>query len=693
MDEIFLTILNMSLVSAMLVAALLLLRPILKKAPKAFMCALWGLVGIRLVCPFTVESVLSLIPTANPVRKEVLLSQIEPMVYESKMSTETIITNTIASSGAKITPLQAMVFVSAFLWAVVVAIMLVVSLVSFLRLKKTVSASLNTGYGVFVNDSIPSPFVLGIFKPRIYLPSNITEDEKAYVIAHEVAHIKRGDHLIKPLGYIILSLHWFNPLVWVAYILLCRDIESACDERVISKMSDEDKKAYSSVLLRLSLPSKKIRACPLAFGEAGVKQRIKSVATYKKPALWICAVAAVIAVTLCVGFMTNPVVEAKTEKESETMTVEECISEAIVEFNKSADADERFAVENFVEIKRVGFEHDVTSYIWAYYGEYELNGNEVVKAFESYKPACVLLTESADGYVVKEYETSSDYSDSDWIYETFPAEIHKSVSCTPGYYNNQKAFAMEIAQMHFGVAVNVDAFYSTFNAQVTEVSENYIEVAPLHGETVGNNSFGKLMLGKNQASTTDYQPDIGDMVRVRFADGLVIDEGIPVLSGDYDIELINKDVSYPYIVYSGGDGNYYIKEPVSDEVSVYKSGTADMWLPGTYFSLNDSMKTFMLMYETVDTSSSAENALSESASADKELEEVAKVVVITGNYEDTNEELRLCIDNSFDRIVYCFDKKGDVFEFNADKTLQECQTPPAYLPFKDGDRFLSALSI
>ena len=689
MTEIFLSILNMSLVSAMLIIALLILRPVLKKAPKAFLCALWGLVGLRLVCPFTVESVLSLIPTANPVTKEVVFSQAEPEFLSGSgvEVAKTIITNTLASpAGASINPLQAISLVAAFIWAVGVAVMLIISLVSFLRLKKNVSASLTTGDGVFINDHIASPFVLGFIKPRIYIPSDLTEYEKEFVIAHEYAHIKRRDYLIKPIGYIILSLHWFNPLVWVAYILLSRDIESACDEKVIRKMNDEDKKAYSAVLLSLSLPSKKVRACPVAFGESGVKQRIKSVANYKKPAIWISAVAVVLAALLCVGFMTNPVAEAKAENKAKNMTVEECISKAVVEHNKSAYADSRFSVENFVEIKRISFENDVTAYVWAYYGEYEAEGSTVVKAFESYKPARVILEKSGEGYILKEYETSPERTDLRWIYETFPQEIYESVRYTPGYYNDQKASAMEIAYVHFGVEGNGNSFYPTFNAEVLEVSEKYIVVAPFKGETVSNNTFDKIRLSKKHLTPNTYEPDVGDAVRVRYADIISIDTDPPTLSTVYNLELINKEVSYPYVIYSGGDGAYYIKETVYDNVYVYKSETADVWFPGTYFSLNDSMKTFMLMYETAAPPSGSENSTTEYLYVGGG--EITKAVVITGNYEDNGSEIKLCIDNSFDRVIYCFDKKGSVCEFNVEKTLSECWTPPAYLPFEDGARFV-----
>ena len=694
MTEIFLSILNMSLVSAMLILALLLLRPVLKKAPKAFLCALWGLVGLRLVCPFTVESVLSLIPSANPVRKEIILSQVQPQALAEAGTevTKTIITNTLASpAGASINPMQAISLVAAFIWAVGVAVMLIISLVSFLRLKKTVSASLTTGDGVFVNDNIASPFVLGFIKPRIYIPSNLTEYEKEYVIAHENAHIKRRDYLLKPIGYIILSLHWFNPLVWVAYILLCRDIESACDERVIRKMNDEDKKAYSSVLLSLSLPSRKIRACPVAFGEAGVKQRIKSVANYKKPAVWICAVAIVLAALLCVGFMTNPVAEAKAQNEAENMTVEECISKAIVEHNKSADADSSFSVENFVEIKRISFEKDVTAYIWAYYGEYKLEGTNVEKTFESYKPARVILEKQNEGYIVKEYETSSAAPNLTWTFETFPEELHKSVSYIPGYYNDQKNSAMKIAQAHFGVEGNANEFYPTFNAEVLEVWEKYIVVAPFKGESVSNNTFDTVRLSREYFTQNSYEPDVGDSVRVRYADIITIDTDPPTLSKVYNLELINKDVSYPYVIYSGGDGAYYIKEPVYDQVYVYRSGSADMWFPGTYFSLNKSMKTYMLMYETTDTSPDTESTATEYISVDKG--EINRVVIVSGFYKESDDEILLYLDEGMDHVVYYFDKQGDACVFNLEKTLNESWNPPAYIPFEDGDRFVLGVGI
>lgn len=307
--DFFFWVLNTSISASFLVVAIIILRLILKKAPKAMIVALWGMVAIRLICPFSLESALSLIPSEETIPTEqfqyqetrhddyelqIVSNPIYPEEVDYKMP-GTVENNSIKSIYAY------------FCWLGGMGVMLIYSAASYIVIKRKVRVSAPYKENIHICDGIKTPFILGVFKPKIYLPSDIPDEEKEYVIAHETAHLKRRDHWWKPLGFVLLSFHWFNPLMWVAYILLCRDIEFACDEKVIKSLGEEGKKPYSEALLNCSVPRKMITACPVAFGETGVKSRIKSVLNYKKPAFWVILIAVILSIVLAVCFMTNPV--------------------------------------------------------------------------------------------------------------------------------------------------------------------------------------------------------------------------------------------------------------------------------------------------------------------------------------------------------------------------------------------------
>lgn len=313
MAELFLKLFNMSITASWLVLAVILLRPLLKKAPKAMVCVLWALVGIRLLCPITVESELSLIPSAETVPQNIVYSP-TPTVHTGIYAFNTLVNPVLAEtlapdSAASVHPMQTIVSVASVVWLVGMAAMLVYGTVSYVRVYRKVRASIGREDGVRVCDEIKTPFIFGIFRPRIYLPSAIGEADIAYVIAHERAHIARRDHLWKPLGFALLIVYWFNPVLWVAYILLCRDIELACDERVLKTLGTEAKKPYSDALINCSEQRRIISACPLAFGEVGVRERVRGILSYKKPAFWIIVVALVLCAAVAVCFLTNPIGE------------------------------------------------------------------------------------------------------------------------------------------------------------------------------------------------------------------------------------------------------------------------------------------------------------------------------------------------------------------------------------------------
>lgn len=307
MSEVFLKLLNMSITASWLILAVIIIRPLLKKAPKWINCALWALVALRLVCPFSFESALSLIPSSETVPYDIAM-QNAPTIETGISSVNQVINPVITDSFTpdplnSANPLQILIPVASIVWLMGMVLLLLYALISYLRLKKSVGASIVLKDDIMVCDEVKSPFILGIIKPVVYVPSSMTGETLSCVLNHERAHIRRRDHWWKPLGFLLLSVYWFNPLCWLAYILLCRDIEMACDEKVIRDMDRDEKAAYSQALLNCNFPRKKIAACPLAFGEISVKDRVKSVLNYKKPAFWIIVVAVIACVAVAVCFI------------------------------------------------------------------------------------------------------------------------------------------------------------------------------------------------------------------------------------------------------------------------------------------------------------------------------------------------------------------------------------------------------
>ena len=310
MENLFLKLLNMSITASWLVVAIIILRFFLKKAPKFITVIMWALVGIRLVCPFSFESVLSLIPSGETLPPEILsgpsfdlnsgIDYIDQSVndYLGDRYFEGVTVPT--DNGLNVMRIMSVI------WVIGVILMLLYTLISYFKISNRVKESVVLRDNIRLCDRIDTPFILGIIAPKIYLPSNINNSDTEYVIAHEKAHIKRCDHLWKPLGFILLAVYWFNPLIWLAYALLCRDIELACDQKVIKELGEDIKKPYSEALINCSVSQKAISACPLAFGETGVKTRIKSILNYKKPMFWVVLLAIAVLFAAAVCFLTNP---------------------------------------------------------------------------------------------------------------------------------------------------------------------------------------------------------------------------------------------------------------------------------------------------------------------------------------------------------------------------------------------------
>ena len=309
MTDLFLQVLNLSFSATWVVLAVILARLLLKNAPRRLVCALWALVALRLLFG-GIEAPFSLLPSSELIPPESLFDQ-APELHSGISGIDDAVNPVYSESlrptpGASVNPLQVWVAVFANLWLLGMAVMALWALISCLRIRRQVRESVLLEPGIFLCDRIDSPFLFGLFRPNIYLPSGLDESIRSHVLAHERAHIRRRDHWWKPLGFLLLTIHWFNPALWLCYVLLCRDIELACDEQVAQHLTLPERKAYSAALLECSLKRRTIAACPLAFGEVGVKQRVKSVLNYKKPAFWIILLAVVLTIVMAVGLLTNP---------------------------------------------------------------------------------------------------------------------------------------------------------------------------------------------------------------------------------------------------------------------------------------------------------------------------------------------------------------------------------------------------
>ena len=311
MAAVFLKLLNLSISASWLVLAVLVLRLVSKRSPKWMNVLLWGMVALRLMLPFSIESALSLIPSAETLSPEVVRFDPAPTITSGVEFIDNAVNPSLSESFAaaplaSVNPLYVWTYLAGWVWLIGLGAMLLYALVSYLRLRRRVSVSLCVRENIYLCDAISSPFILGVVKPRIYLPSGLDEVQRQNVLSHERAHLARRDHWWKPLGFALLAVYWFNPVLWLAYALLCRDIELACDERVIRTMDESAVKTYSTVLLACSMPRKAVITCPLAFGEIGVKERVRNALHYKKPAFWVVAASVAVCVVVAVCFLTNP---------------------------------------------------------------------------------------------------------------------------------------------------------------------------------------------------------------------------------------------------------------------------------------------------------------------------------------------------------------------------------------------------
>lgn len=311
MDTVFWELLNRSIAAGWLILAVIGLRLLLRKAPKWLPCILWAIVAIRLVSPFSFESAFSLMPSTETVNPAVVQYAQAPLIDSGIPAVNEVVNQAVgeafvSTSGASVNPLYIRGFVGGIVWAFGSAVMLGYAFVSCLRIRVRVREAVPLRDNIWICDSVGAPFILGIVRPRIYLSSDMEVEQQRYVLAHERAHLKRGDHFWKPLGYVLLAVYWFHPLIWAAYFLFCRDIEFACDEKAVRDMNLDGKKDYCRALLSCSMPGKIKVSYPLAFGEGRIKERVKNVLHYRKPGLWAVIAAAGVCVVMAVCFLTDP---------------------------------------------------------------------------------------------------------------------------------------------------------------------------------------------------------------------------------------------------------------------------------------------------------------------------------------------------------------------------------------------------
>lgn len=307
MEKIFLSVLNMSLTASFVIVMIMLARLPLKKAPKIISYTLWAVAGFRLVFPFSFESVFSLLPFKSAPIPQDIAMQTVPRI-DSGIN---IIDNSLsailpaANPHASINPLQIWVFLGSYIWLFGVAVMLLYSVVSIVLLKHRFCGAILIEKNLYEADNLKTPFVIGLFPPKIYIPSRLSDEERRYIVLHEQTHIRRCDHIVKMFAYLVLCLHWFNPLAWAAFILMSADMEMSCDERVMRELGGGIKNAYSLSLVRVAAGRKILNGSPLAFGEGGMKERVKNVLNFKKSSRVIIIAAVTLVAILSVGFAAN----------------------------------------------------------------------------------------------------------------------------------------------------------------------------------------------------------------------------------------------------------------------------------------------------------------------------------------------------------------------------------------------------
>ena len=570
MNELFLKIVNMSISASWLVLVVLILRFVLKKAPKWVNILLWGIVAIRLICPFSFESALSLIPSAETFPEKVIsgpsfdvqtgITPVDNRINDYLGDRYFEGVTVPANNGNNIMTILTIV------WTIGILLLVAYTVISYWRLRRKVDTAVRYKDNIFQSENVKSPFVLGIIKPRIYLPFNMNGQDLEHVIAHEQAHIHRKDHWWKPFGFLLLTIHWFNPLVWLAYVLLCRDIELACDERVIKELGNEQRADYTQALVACSVNRRMIAACPLAFGEVGVKDRVKSVMNYKKPAFWGVVLAVIVCVFVAVCFLTNPVTKNNgtdgtvTEWFDYLETPDEMVWDGRLEINLPEFPGVTFRwypekMEAVTEEGIVPLFHGMP--IWNTYF-CDLTGDRIPDLCSTYTFGSGIIDSRI---IIYDYANGASYELSDRGYFDFTLRFNEA----DGYlyvdktkYNTDEL--VETGRLVFkNNSIQIEGFsneaHQVFRAEILEIHDGHYLVKPVEGSWELN-SADRIVVPISNAHPSP-EPEIGDVIEIEYSGEIL--ETYPARIADvYGIKVIKQTETWDLIPMVMVNGTLYL---------------------------------------------------------------------------------------------------------------------------------------
>ena len=570
MNELFLKIINMSISASWLVLAVLLLRFVLKKAPKWVNVLLWGIVAVRLAFPFSIESALSLIPSAETIPPNIGMNT-TPTINSGINAINNAVNPIISQSntpmaGASVNPLQITIGIFEYIWIFGMIALALYTAISYWRLHRKVDTAVRYKDNIFQSENVKSPFVLGIIKPRIYLPFNMNGQDLEHVVAHEQAHIHRKDHWWKPFGFLLLTIHWFNPLVWLAYVLLCRDIELACDEKVIKELGNEQRADYTQALVACSVNRRMIAACPLAFGEVGVKDRVKSVMNYKKPAFWGVVLAVIVCVFVAVCFLTNPVTKNNgtdgtvTEWFDYLETPDEMVWDGRLEINLPEFPGVTFRwypekMEAVTEEGIVPLFHGMP--IWNTYF-CDLTGDRIPDLCSTYTFGSGIIDSRI---IIYDYANGASYELSDRGYFDFTLRFNEA----DGYlyvdktkYNTDEL--VETGRLVFkNNSIQIEGFsneaHQVFRAEILEIHDGHYLVKPVEGSWELN-SADRIVVPISNAHPSP-EPEIGNVIEIEYSGEIL--ESYPAQIADvYGIKLIREAETWDLIPMVMVNGTLYL---------------------------------------------------------------------------------------------------------------------------------------
>ena len=570
MNELFLKIINMSISASWLVLVVLILRFVLKKAPKWVNILLWGIVAIRLICPFSFESALSLIPSAETFPEKVIsgpsfdvqtgITPVDNRINDYLGDRYFEGVTVPANNGNNIMTILTIV------WTIGILLLVAYTVISYWRLRRKVDTAVRYKDNIFQSENVKSPFVLGIIKPRIYLPFNMNGQDLEHVVAHEQAHIHRKDHWWKPFGFLLLTIHWFNPLVWLAYVLLCRDIELACDEKVIKELGNEQRADYTQALVACSVNRRMIAACPLAFGEVGVKDRVKSVMNYKKPAFWGVVLAVIVCVFVAVCFLTNPVTKNNgtdgtvTEWFDYLETPDEMVWDGRLEINLPEFPGVTFRwypekMEAVTEEGIVPLFHGMP--IWNTYF-CDLTGDRIPDLCSTYTFGSGIIDSRI---IIYDYANGASYELSDRGYFDFTLRFNEA----DGYlyvdktkYNTDEL--VETGRLVFkNNSIQIEGFsneaHQVFQAEILEDHNGYYLVKPVEGSWELN-SADRIEVPIRNAHPSP-EPEIGDVIEIEYSGEIL--ETYPARIADvYGIKVIKQTETWDLIPMVMVNGTLYL---------------------------------------------------------------------------------------------------------------------------------------